>query len=255
MASVPHRRCDSLARGMLAMVVDVRRLYIVSRCRYANSMIGGGDPETRLRILEAGRRLIERHPRRSISIGAVAKAAGVSRQAAYLHFGSRSQLFCEIARHVDTVERTPDQPCVDEALTGKDALPRSGRTGAVRLHGRLEPRLHAVASAMDAQRNTDEAADDAWKEREHARLTRCRQVTQRLAKEHALATELDAAGAAQLMWALTSRRVWEDLVVDQRWSDERYEREVTRGLERMLLDRRPGTERKLKSLRKTRGRG
>jgi hypothetical protein len=79
-------------------------------------------------------------------------------------------------------------------------------------------------------------------------------VTQRLAKEHALATELDAAGAAQLMWALTSLRVWEDLVVDQSWSDERYNREVTRGLERMLLDRRPGTERKLKSLRKTRGR-
>lgn len=206
-------------------------------------MVGGGDPETRLRILEAGRRLIERHPRRSISIGAVAKAAGVSRQAACLHFGSRSQLFCEIARHVDTVERTPDQPSIDEALTGRDAL-----VAAVPLQGRLEPRLHAVA--------TDEVADDAWKEneREQARLALCRQVTQRLAKEHALATELDAAGAAQLMWALTSLRVWEDLVVDQSWSDERYNREVTRGLERMLLDRRPGTERKLKSLRKTRGR-
>lgn len=159
-------------------------------------MAEGGDPETRLRILEAGRKLIERKAREAISIGAVARAAGVSRQAAYLHFGSRSQLFCEIARHVDAVERTADQQQrIDGAADGRRALAE-----AVKLQAKLKPRLHAVASAMDALRKTDEAAQAAWLEREQARLARCEQVTQRLAGERALARGIDASTGAQLMW-------------------------------------------------------
>lgn len=197
---------------------------------YAWSVPEGGDPATRLRILEAGRKLLERRAGAPVSIGAVASAAGVSRQAAYLHFGSRAQLFCEIARHVDAVERAPEQPRVDDAPSGGAAL-----EAAVRLQAKLKPRLQAAASALDALRRTDEAAQEAWNEREHARLSRCRQVMQRLADEGALAREVDVATGAQLMWALTSLRVWEDLVVDQGWTSERYVREIVRSLERSLL--------------------
>jgi hypothetical protein len=37
------------------------------------------------------------------------------------------------------------------------------------------------------------------------------------------------------MWAVTSQRVWEDLVLDQGWSTQRYTRHLTRLLERTLL--------------------
>jgi hypothetical protein len=37
---------------------------------------------------------------------------------------------------------------------------------------------------------------------------------------------LTPAVAADLLWALTSLRTWEDLVLQRRWSPEQYERRL-----------------------------
>lgn len=193
--------------------------------------MSSGDPATRRRILDAARALLEDDPGAPPSMGDVARRAGVSRQALYLHFSDRADLLLEVTRAVDASLRTPArQRRVDGAPTGRDALRE-----AVALQAWLKPRLHGVVTALDALRRTDPAAQAAWQERDHARLARCEQVVRRLADDGDLADGWDVAGAARCVWAVTSQRVWDDLVNDQGWSSARYRTHVTRLLERALL--------------------
>lgn len=190
-----------------------------------------GAPGTRQRILDAARGLLEAKPGVSFVMGDVADRAGVSRQALYLHFADRTELLLEVARYADATARTPGrQRRVDQAPTGRDALRE-----AITLQAYLKPRLVGVATAIDVLRRTDPAADAVWKEREHARLDRCEQVIRRLHDEGELALGWDVASAARCLWAVTSQRVWDDLVVDQGWSTARYRRHITVLLEAALL--------------------
>jgi len=175
--------------------------------------------------------LLEEQPGAGPSMGQIAQRAGISRQAVYLHFTDRAQLLLELTRAVDTAERTPDrQRRVDDAPTARAALAQ-----AVALQARLKPRLHGVATALDALRRADPDAESAWQERERARLGRCEEVARRLAAENELAPQWSVPDAARLMWAVTSQRVWEDLVLQEGWSNRRYTRHITQLLERSLL--------------------
>ena len=193
--------------------------------------MSSGDPATRARILAAARALLEERPGTAPSMGEVAARAGVSRQALYLHFADRSALLLEVTRAADAAARTPaEQARVDQAPTGAAALAE-----AIALQARLKPQLRAVASALDALRRSDPAAQAAWEEREHARLGRCEQVVARLAEDGALAPPWTVQSAAQLLWAATSQRVWEDLVPGQRWTRQQYTTHLTTLLTRALL--------------------
>lgn len=163
----------------------------------------------------------------------IAEEAGVSRQALYLHFADRTSLFLEVSRMADATARTTSrQQRVDDAATGRDALRE-----AIALQALLKPLLRGIATALDALRRTDPAADAAWKEREHARLRRCEIVVRRLQSDGDLAPGWDVKAAARCFWAVTSQRVWDDLVVDQGWSAVRYRKHLTQLLEAALLRR------------------
>jgi len=190
-----------------------------------------GDEPTRERILAATRALLEEQPGAGPSMGQIAQRAGISRQAVYLHFTDRAQLLVELTRAVDAAARTPDlQRLVDDAPTARAALAQS-----VALQARLKPKLHGVATALDALRRSDPDAEAAWHERDRARLARCEQVVSRLAAEDELAPAWRIPDAARLMWAVTSQRVWEDLVLHEGWSSQRYTSHLLRLLERSLL--------------------
>lgn len=195
--------------------------------------MSSGDPATRWRILEAARELLEARPGANIAMGEVAERAGVSRQALYLHFADRTDLFLEVSRLADSTARTPArQRRIDEAPTARDAFRE-----AIALQAFLKPRLQGVATALDVLRRSDAAADAAWKEREHARLQRCEQVVQRLHDEGQLAPGWDVATASRCFWAVTSQRLWDDLVMDQGWSTAQYRSHITALLEAALLSR------------------
>lgn len=188
---------------------------------------------TRERILSAARELLDQAPGADVSMGQVAKRAGVSRQAVYLHFADRASLFLAVSRAADAQARTAErQRRIDEAPTARAALRE-----AIAVQALIKGQLRGVATTMDALRRTDPAADAAWKEREHARLHRCEQVVKRLLVEGELSPSFDAETAARLLWATTSQRVWEDLVVDQGWSTDRYREHLTALLESALLRR------------------
>src|SRR4029079_1168974 len=87
-------------------------------------MSSGGRPETRTQILEAARALFEELGYYGAGLGAVAKKAGVSRQAIYLHFPSKAELLTALHLHVfdpDVVPALRRYPITD-AMSGMDVL-------------------------------------------------------------------------------------------------------------------------------------
>jgi AcrR family transcriptional regulator len=174
---------------------------------------------TRTRILEAARELLESHAGAAVGLEAIARAAGVTRQAVYLHFGSRAALLLALVEHVDRTEGLAELvEHVSDAPSGAEALRR-----LVHLNAVYEPRVRAVASAHDAARRSDADLEAAWQDRMRRRRDLCRHVVARLDDEGALGPHLDQAHATDLIWALLGSRMHEDLVGSRRWSRRRYE--------------------------------
>jgi hypothetical protein len=90
----------------------------------------------------------------------------------------------------------------------------------------MNPKIWPLARMLDAARRQDEAAEQSWQDRLQRRLTGCRKIVDGLVRDGTLRRGLTPAVAADLLWALTSLRTWEDLVLQRRWSPEQYERRL-----------------------------
>jgi AcrR family transcriptional regulator len=154
----------------------------------------------------------------------IARAARLSRQAVYLHFADRAELMAALARHVHESLGLPAaiQRMMADAPTGLGLLEAD-----ISMQVRFNPAVWAVARAVDAVRRTDAAAARAWQERLESRLDRCRVIVSRLQAEGSLRPGLAPSIAADLLWTMTSLRMWEDLVLERGWSPEQYQRYVT----------------------------
>ncbi len=176
------------------------------------------DIETRTRILEATQRLMEEHYGKGVSMSVIAKAAGISRQAVYLHFSSRADLLVATTQHIDHVLG------VDERL----APSRGATTGVERLDAYVEfwgnyiPEIYGVAKALLLVQETDEAAAIAWKDRMMAVREGCQAAIDALERDRMLGTEWSNRKATDLFWAMLSVRNWEQLTFECGWSTLQY---------------------------------
>jgi AcrR family transcriptional regulator len=175
------------------------------------------------RILDAALDLITERGDAAVSMAEIAEAAEVSRQALYLHFADRAALMLSLVRHVD--EKRNLERELRKAREAPDAVAALRET--VRLQARMNPKVWGVARGLDAVRRTDAAAERGWQDRLNHRLAGARQLVARLEEEGKLRAEIDAATAADLLWELTSLRVWEDLVLERGWSARAYEERIT----------------------------
>ena len=179
---------------------------------------------TRERILDAALAGVRTGHGVPAALADVARRAGVSRQAIYLHFGGRADLLTAVAQHADArrglaagVRR------ILEAPSGVDAVRE-----LVALQARLNPHVWPLAVALDGVRRRDAAAERAWQDRLANRRRGCAAIVARLAEKGSLRPELDQDTAGDLLWTLTSLRTWEDLVLERKWSPARYRTHVTR---------------------------
>jgi len=182
-------------------------------------------------ILEAAIVLIQNRGGAEISMAEIAKRAGVSRQAVYLHFNDRASLLIELARYAD--QKRGLQKALDRVLSapsGREALLRY-----VRLQARMNPGIWPLAREVDAARRTDPDVEAAWQDRLAARLNICRTIVAMLTEDPGLKSGLSQSAAVDLMWTLTSLRMWEDLILGRSWSARQYEKEILVLLQRALL--------------------
>ena len=178
---------------------------------------------SRDRVLEAALRLIRKRGDAKVTMAQIAKAARLSRQAVYLHFADRADLMVALARHVNESLGLPAE--IQRMMNTQTGM---GMIEAfVSMQARGNPAVWAVARAIDAVRRTDVAAARAWQSRLKSRLEGCRAIVSRLKAEGSLRPELDPSIAADLLWTMTSLRMWEDLVLEREWSPEQYQGYLT----------------------------
>lgn len=187
--------------------------------------------ETRTRILEATRRLMEERRGRGVRMQDVAEAAGLSRQSVYDHFGSRAKLMVATVHYVDAArglaERKRRFEMADGGVQCLEAY--------VEFWGNFIPEIYGMARALLADRETDEAAAAAWDDRMGAVRASCRITIEALHRDGALAPGWTVDEAVDLMWTLLSVRNWESLTVECGWSQGRYVDHMHKLLRRVLL--------------------
>ncbi|MGN9781220.1 TetR/AcrR family transcriptional regulator [Nonomuraea sp. ZG12] len=165
---------------------------------------------TRSGILETARRLItEQGPQ--VSMAEVARAAGISRQAVYLHFSSRASLLVAIVRNMD--EQNGIRSRCEKALTGEE--PVEAFRAFLRIWLRYVATIHPVASVLLASRRDDPDAAAAWKDRMGELHEGFLVAAHRLGAAGRLRPGLAPDVAADLAWAMTSIPVWEQLTADR----------------------------------------
>jgi len=175
------------------------------------------NPNTRTRILNAAWKLLETGGSK-VRMSDIAKAAGVSRQAVYLHFPSRAELLVATTRHID------EEKDVDARL----AASRSATSGRKRLELFIEawggyiPEIYGVGRALMAMQDDDEEARQAWEDRMQAVRHGCEAAVQALAADGTLRPDLTTDAAADLLWTLLSVRNWEQLTRHVGWSQDDY---------------------------------
>lgn len=175
-------------------------------------------PDTRTRILRATWKLLEGKDAAAVRMTDIAKRAGISRQALYLHFRTRTELLIATTRYVDEVKE------VDKRL----AASRGAASGTSRLDNYVEawgnyiPEIHAIGKALIAVKSTDEAARAAWDDRMQAVRHGCEAAVSALKEDGMLVTDYSAEQATDILWMLLSVENWNQLRHECGWPQEYY---------------------------------
>ena len=181
------------------------------------------DPnETRKKILNAAWKLLEASKGDEVRMSDIAKEAGISRQAVYLHFPTRTELLVATTHHLDSVKSVDDRLAASRSATGGvervDAF--------IEAWGNYIPEIYGVAQALLAMQATDEAARIAWDDRMRAVRHGCKAAVRALKQNDELNPEYSVTKATDILWTLLSVRNWEHLVQQCRWSQKQYIEEM-----------------------------
>ena len=188
--------------------------------------------ETRTRILNATWKLLEANQGRGVRMSDIAKQAGISRQAVYLHFPTRSELLIATTRYLDDIK----------GIDGRLALSRETSNGKDRLDafidawGNYIPEIHGIAKALLAMKDTDQAADLAWSDRMQAVRHGCVAAINAANNDGSLAQDLAVKQATDILWTWLSVRNWEQLTRQCGLSQAQYIETIKRTAHRTLLD-------------------
>lgn len=175
-------------------------------------------PDTRTRILQAALGLLEAGAGGGVRMTDIARRAGISRQALYLHFTTRSDLLIAATHYLDVLKDA------EQRL----APSRAARTGVERLEafidawGNYIPEIYGVGKALLAMKDTDEAAAGAWANRMQAMRQGCEAAISALDRDGALTTAYSPEQATDILWTLLSVRNWEQLTMDCGWPQKKY---------------------------------
>jgi AcrR family transcriptional regulator len=182
-------------------------------------MSSGGRPETRTQILESARAMFEEHGYHGAGLAAVAKTAGVSRQAIYLHFPSKVELLTALHLHIfDTdvvpaVERHP----VTDAMTAWEAI-----DATIASDVEVVARIWRIHEALTVARRQHPEVDQTLRPREKERYDELLGRGHRLEREGGLPPGIGVGLFADMLWGLVNVGTYYNLVIERDWSPEQY---------------------------------
>lgn len=174
--------------------------------------------QTRERLLEAAREILEQDGYAAMSMAAVATAAGVTRRTAYAHFTCRGDLLLGLMRHLgETSGLGETLGSVWQAPDSREAVRRWAHHVAT-----AHRRILAVSRAVERVRQSDTEADRIWESAMDSWLGGATRLAQWLHSEQQLAEEWTVAQAADVIWSLMSMELLERFVHDRGWTTEQY---------------------------------
>ena len=179
---------------------------------------------TRRRLLDATWELLQEEGAAATSLEAVARRAGITRRALYLHFGSRAELLMALRGHVDEAyDLAASVGPIGAAPTVEEAVAAWARHVA-RFHARIAP----VIKALEAAAAGDDDVAALLRQSKSAWLGECRNLVRRIEAEGRLAPPWTVTQAADLLWSFMAVTFVDDLVTARRWT-------VTQLAERLTL--------------------
>lgn len=175
--------------------------------------------DTRRRIVEATRQLLERQGYAGMTIEAIARRAEVSAQSVYAIFKSKTGILAELL----------DQSSfgVDYDALVKQALGTTDPEARLRLAARIARQIHeSQIATFDLLRGAGVVAPELAKlerRRECVRYERQEGTMILLRDSGRLRPKLDYQTARDVFWMFTGRDVYRMLVRERGWSAEKYE--------------------------------
>jgi AcrR family transcriptional regulator len=180
--------------------------------------MSSNEKDTRTRILQATWHLMEQSPGQDISMNAIAKATGISRQAVYLHFGSRAELLIETLDYVDNVKGL-------DARMGRLCQMTDGLElldSCVEVWGNYIPEIIGMAKTLLKTLDTDEAMATAWYAKMGCLRAMCEKIVDTLHQEGILSAHWSTNQATEIFLMAISINNWEQLTNEFGWSQDQY---------------------------------
>ena len=204
--------------------------------RYDNSRRQAQARATRLKVIEAARRLFTEHGYPATTIEAIAEAADVPLPTLYRLFGSKRALLATV---LDTSFGGDDQPiafanrpAVRAALAEPD--PVAMVNAFARIVREFMDRSSAIQHVLATAAQVDADAAGLLAEIRRQRHTGQSRIVAALEASGALDPSLDTSEAADIAYALLSPEVHRILTVERGWPADRYERWIARSLSALL---------------------
>lgn len=185
---------------------------------------------TRAEILDSAWDLISDRGA-EVSLAEIAKAARISRQSVYDHFGSRGGLILALVRRTD--ERLDIKARFDKAFDEGNPAQRLDATVEVWI--RFVQEIYPVASDLIRLRSTDADASAAWEDRMSELRQWLEGLTRSLERDGALQAAWSAEAAADYLWASFSVQTWGLLTRDCGWPEEKALDVLKRTIRQALL--------------------
>ena len=174
--------------------------------------------DTKTKILEASWRLLEAHQGQGVKMSDIAKEAGISRQAVYLHFASRTELMIATMNYVDEVKGLDARLAqLNNTTSGTELL-----SACVEVWGNYIPEIYGLAKAMLMTRDTDKDMAAAWNNSMNCLRDVCQNTIEALDKEGKLTEGWSIKEATDMFMATISISQWEQLTIECGWSNEQY---------------------------------
>jgi AcrR family transcriptional regulator len=184
----------------------------------------------RARILREAWAMIEAGRIGDLTMAAVGKAAGVSRQTVYVQFGTRAGLLVQMVRERD--ETNPRGEQLEAALEEPD--PVNSLTAVTRVLAAWWQEINPIAQALYGAALTDDAARAAWADR----MTHLHELAEQVVRH------LDAAGVLAPGWDVALASDWLAnqlnplgwmLLSEAGWSQRDYEERMTAVVQTVLV--------------------
>jgi AcrR family transcriptional regulator len=168
----------------------------------------------------------------SVTYGAVAHHAGVSRQTVYAHYPRRADLL------VGAVQRARDLAGLDEATRRVFEAPSAllALEELIEIHARFVPMFLRAHVAIERERSVDPEVEAAMAGRRSGRGELAHHVATRLRAEGYLAEPWTVESAGQLIEALTSGTFTAHLLNDLQWTTTDSRSRLLVVLRRTLLN-------------------